>query len=421
MRVLPGTVVAHVYERASEGTGCAPGRQVAEDALAAVVFWGAVVLGAYTLIGYLLLLVAWDAVVSLRSAAHYLAGEVHRRVPRPTVEWPRVSVLIAAHNEVSCIRQKIENTLALDYPADKLEVLVGSDGSTDGTDEIVREYAGRRVQLSPAMRYGKASVLNRLARMAAGELWLFTDANTTIQPDALRSLATRIRAPEVGAVCGRLRLVPRGGGVPHEGLYWQYENLLKLYESRHGAVMGANGGLYLLRASEWRPLPQDTIVDDFRVTMRTVLRGRQVTYAPDAVAFEETAVDVAGELARHVRISAGNFQSLGELWPLLGRRSFAGFAFWSHKVLRWCLPLFLMAALVASATLAAQPFYAVALLIQLALYGLVFARRTGWVPQVTGLNSILYFMEINAAIAMGFARFVRGSQPATWARTRRAA
>jgi cellulose synthase/poly-beta-1,6-N-acetylglucosamine synthase-like glycosyltransferase len=387
--------------------------------LAAGLFWMALALVAYTYGGYLLVLVAVDAVDALRRNAAWLAAPGERRRATTAPELPRVTVLIAAYNEESCLREKLENTLALAYPADRLEILVGSDGSTDATDAIVTSFAARGVRLSAAPRGGKVAVLNRLTREATGTLWLFTDANTMLEPDALCRLVDRARDPWVGGVSGRLRLVAPEGGVAGEGAYWKYENLLKLYESRRGALMGANGGLYLLRASEWRPLPGDTIVDDFLVSMRVVAGGRRLVYAPEAVATEETAVDLQGEFRRRVRIAAGNFQSLGELSPLLFRRDFAAFAFWSHKLLRWLAPAFLLTMLLANVALAGRPFYALVLAGQLAFYGAALLRTP--VPGSLGRLVALarYFVEMNAALAVGFGRFLRGSQRATWQRTQR--
>jgi cellulose synthase/poly-beta-1,6-N-acetylglucosamine synthase-like glycosyltransferase len=387
--------------------------------LAAWIFWGALALCAYTYGGYLLTLVFVDALASLRATERFLSGSSDRRRPRAEGELPRVSVLIAAHNEASCIREKIENTLALNYPREQLEIWVGSDGSTDGTDAIVGEYASRGVLLSAAPRGGKVAVLNRLAQLARGELWLFTDANTAIERDALRPMVARMRDPKVGCVCGRLRLVSPDGAPAEEGLYWKYENLLKFYESKRGALMGANGGLYLLRRSEWRQLPPDTIVDDFLVTMRVIVEQRALVYAPEAVATEETAADFSGEFKRRVRISAGNFQSLRELSPLLTRWSFEGFAFWSHKMLRWCGPLLLLAAFVANLVLVTRPFYAVLLLGQLALYGAAALSRLGLASGLRGASTAQYFVEMNVAVFMGLLRFVRGTQTATWIPTQR--
>ncbi len=389
--------------------------------MAAWVFWSATALTFYTYVGYLILLVLMDALADLAANLRALSDQ-----PAPGArpeELPTVTVLIAAYNEESCLREKLQNTLAFDYPPEKLTILVGSDGSTDATDEIVRSFGSRGVRLSAAPRAGKAQVLNRLARFAPGQVWLFTDANTLIAPDALRLMTARLRDPRIGGVCGRLRIVAPNEAVASEGLYWKYETLLKIYESRRSALIGANGGLYCIRREEWQPLPPDTVVDDFLVSMRIVACGRGFIYEPRAVAAESASADLAGEFRRHVRISAGNYQALRELRALLIRRSFAAFAFWSHKVLRWSVPLFLLLAFLSNLLLLGRgPFYVLTLGIQLAVLAAALVpqdRLPGLPGRICGLAR--YFVEMNAALAVGLLRYLRRAQTVTWQRTDRAA
>lgn len=330
---------------------------------------------------------------------------------------PRLSVLIAAHDESAVIAAKIANTLAFDWPKEKLEILIGSDGSSDGTDEIVREHAGQGVVLSAAPRAGKASVLNRLARLATGDIFLFTDANTMIAPDAAQLLCARLNDHRVAVASGKLRLMTPEGGDACEGLYWRYETLLKRYESRAGALVGANGGLYVLRSSLWEPLRPDTIVDDFVVSMRPLMKGFQAVYEPRAVAEEETAPSVAAEWRRRVRIAAGNFQSLRELHPLLRSPSFAGLAFWSHKIVRWAAPFALALMLVSSAFLIPSPVWTAVFALQVGFYALALAGRMGARGAVPSLAR--YFTEMNAALVVGLVKCLRGSQAAAWQRTAR--
>lgn len=380
-----------------------------------VLYWLALGVLAYAYGGYLLVLVAIDAARRLRTTVRMISAPTTRD-PSEVRAWPKVSVLIAAHDEAAVIDAKLANTFALDYPRDRLEVLVGSDGSTDGTDERVLGWSERGVRLSAAPRAGKASVLDRLARVASGTLWLFTDANTLLEPGALRRLVVALRGPSIGAACGRLRLVPPRGGPSEESVYWRFESVLKAYESRCGTIVGANGGLYLLRASEWRSLPADAIVDDFLVTMRVVAAGRRVVYVPEAVAVETTS-DASGEFRRRTRIAAGNYRALRELWPVLVRLDFGGFALWSHKVARWLGPSCLVAALVANVALASRPVYAVLLALQLSAYALASVE-----PPSLGRFSRLvrHFLLMNAALGWGFVQAVRGQATATWQRTERA-
>lgn len=368
----------------------------------------------WTYAGWLLALVAVDAWRRLRLAARAPVPAAAKSTRGP----PTVSVLIAAHDEASVIEGKLDNTLALDWPRDRLEILVGSDGSTDGTDELVRAYEDKGVVLSTAARAGKAAVLNRLAKRATGDVLLFTDANTIIARDALRHLCAALEVPGTGAVSGRLRLVTPDGGDASEGLYWRYETLLKTYESKVGALVGANGGLYVLRASLWQPLREDTIVDDFVVSMRPLLRGLRVVYEPRAVAVEETAPTPRGEWRRRVRIAAGNFQSLRELHPLLTRPSLSGLAFWSHKIFRWLAPFALLVMLMTSAVMASSSLvWAAVFASQVAFYALAVAGRLGLQGRLPSLAR--YFTEMNAALVVGLVRCLRGSQAAAWQRTPR--
>jgi cellulose synthase/poly-beta-1,6-N-acetylglucosamine synthase-like glycosyltransferase len=364
--------------------------------------------------GYLLVLVALDA--GRRVRARWAALTSVPTGPVPRLPWrPKVSVLVAAHDEAACIGAKIENTLAFDYPADRLELLVGSDGSTDGTDAIVGRFADRDVRLSRGPRAGKAGVLNRLARLAQGDVLLFTDANTHVAPDALRRLVEALGDPSVGGASGQLRLVTPSGASAEEGLYWRLENLLKSYESEAGALMGANGGLYALKADAWRPLPEGTVVDDLVVSMRVLLEGRRLVWVPAALAVEETSPGPV-ERRRRVRIAAGNFQALPLLAPLLFGRGLVSFAFWSHKLLRWTGPLWM------GLLLAASPWMAggrALLVLQFVGYLLALLPAC-WVARLGApMRAWCTFASMNGAFVLGFIRHLRGRQTAVWQRTER--
>jgi cellulose synthase/poly-beta-1,6-N-acetylglucosamine synthase-like glycosyltransferase len=391
--------------------------------MAKIFFWVAILLLAHTYVFYPLLLIAWEAAERALGNARALRGGAPLREPSAHDFVPRVTLLVAAYNEERCIADKIRNALSADYPQDRLEVIVGSDGSSDATDAIVRARCEPRVRLCSARRAGKSSVLNRCIPSASGEIIVLSDANTRVAPDAIRKLVRHFASPEVGAVCGCLRLSsPRRAGY-EEGAYWTYESLIKLYEGKRGAVMGANGGLYAIRRSLFQALPPSTIVDDFVLPLRILERGYQVRYEPEAVAREETTEDYRREFARRARIAAGNFQSLGVLRRLLSPwAGFPAFAFWSHKVLRWMAPALMLMTLVANVFLAARPFYAATLGAQVAFYGLALAggrRAFAGVPR-RAASAAYYFVVMNAAIALGFWRFVWGSQNPAWERTARA-
>src|SRR6185503_12633420 len=180
-----------------------------------------------------------------------------------------------------------ENSLALKYPAHRFEVLIGSDGSTDGTNEIVQLCEDTRVRLSAAARAGKTTVLNRCIPMAQGDIIVLSDANTMIEPEAIEALVRHFEDPDVGAVCGKLRLYNPTKQDYEESAYWNYESLIKFYEGKRGSVVGANGGLYAIRRRLFTKLPPSTIVDDFVIPLRILEQGYQVVYEAGAVAHEE--------------------------------------------------------------------------------------------------------------------------------------
>ncbi|MHB1846212.1 MAG: glycosyltransferase family 2 protein [Deltaproteobacteria bacterium] len=403
-------------------------------ALELLVF-GSLGLVAYAYLGYPLLLVALDALQQAASNVARLRRGLDRRRGREPSEPPYVTLVIAAYNEARVIREKLENCLALDYPPDRLEILVGSDGSTDATDEIVRAFAFRGVTLSCAPRGGKAKVLDRLIPMAKGELVVLSDANTMFRADALRRLVSRMDDPEVGAVCGQLKFVPslpatagvggRGGDAgEREGLYWTYESLLKLYEGKLGCVVGANGGIYAIRRRLFQPLPRGTITDDFVIPLRLLAAGYRVLYEPAAVAYEDAPEAVSTEFGRRVRIGAGNYQSLSLLGALArSPRPFAAAAFVSHKLLRWVTPFLLTFGLAGSLALWSHPLVRVALLLQLAFYAAAVRGGFGGAASPAGKACRLahYFVSMNLALAVGGWRHLRQTQSAAWDRTPRPA
>jgi len=389
----------------------------------AIAFWVAILAVAHTYVLFPLLLVLADAVAQARSAWTYLGGSERRRPPAQ-LGLPTVSVLIAAHNEASCISRRIENLLGQDYPEGKLEILIGSDASTDGTDEIVRRFASRGVKLSSGARSGKAGVLARLLGMATGEVLVLTDANTDFERDAIRRLVQPLRDPACGLVCGRLTMHTPLGAPVAEGAYWRLESLLKLYESRRGCVMGANGAIYAVRKQLFPPFPAGTVVDDFVAALRVLELGYEVRYEPEAIAHEETAPGGAAEYKRRVRIAAGCFRALWIHRGLLSPRyGFTAVALWSHKVFRWLTPQALIFALIANVLLATQSWvYAAILMAQCAGYSFAALGLLNLAPKAlrSPANAAAHFVEMNAALLVGFWKFSRGVQGQTWTPTERA-
>ncbi|HYD51190.1 MAG TPA: glycosyltransferase family 2 protein [Gemmatimonadaceae bacterium] len=393
------------------------------------LFWFSTAAVAWSYLGYPLVLLVWSGLSDALGALRFVGGGPDRRASPGGQLLPRISIVFSAFDEEEVVTRKIENCLALDYPADRLEILVGCDGCTDRTAQLAREAGGARVTVHELFpRAGKAAVLSRLVPRATGDLVVLTDANVMLDRGALHALARRFRDGAVGAVVGRLRLFNPSRKDFEETLYWRYETMLKYLEGQRGCVLGANGGIYAIRRLLFAPLEPDTVTDDFVIPMRIALRGWRVPYEPNAVALEETTEDAGREFGRRARIGAGNWQALSRVQGLLDPRTgFPFFGFVSHKLLRWAAPFLLGAALLASLVLSAAPeawLYRLALLAQLGFYGLAVLGGSGLRLAHRGVARAAsvahYFVSMNAALAVGLWRHLRGLQGATWERTARA-
>jgi cellulose synthase/poly-beta-1,6-N-acetylglucosamine synthase-like glycosyltransferase len=375
----------------------------------------------YAYVAYPVLLFMLAACVQAVRDLSYLVRRTDRR--SRSVEWPSVSILIAAYNEEPVIGRTIRSTLAQDYPGDRLEVIIGSDASTDRTVAVAEEYSaqGVRVMAFPRRR-GKMAVINDCAARALGDVLVFTDANTVLGPNSVRNLVRHFHDPRVGAVCGEVRLLTPAGSPAAEGAYWHYEVILKILESRLNAVLGANGPIYAVRRQIFPRLRDNLITDDFVIPMKIRARGFRVVYDPEAIAFEEAPSTMSDEFRRRVRIGAGNWQVLCECSSLLlPWKGFVSLAFWSHKVLRWLTPFLLTAAFGANLALLGQPFWAGVFAVQVAFYGsaaLGYGLRRLRLPGGP-LRLATYFAAINAALALGLLKGVLGMQRPAWQRTAR--
>lgn len=389
--------------------------------MATVLFWAAVAWVAYTYVGYPLLLWLWT-----------------RRTPRPAprapadADLPLVSVIIAAHDEEAFIVAKLANCAAVDYPPDRIEFLIGSDGSRDATNALVRAHAGPNVRLLAFAEWrGKAAVLNDLVAAARGEIVVFTDANTELEPPAIRRLVAHFGDPRVGGVGGHLVLAragaPRRQAEADESLYWRYETAIKAMEGQLGILAAAPGALHGHRRALVSPLPtQRVLSDDMYVTGKVLLHGYAVTYEPGAVGRETAAPETRGELQRKIRVAESAFNTLPDLWPLLlpGRGRVTGrvaWMFWSHKIIRWLVPLFLLVIFGANLFLLSQPLYQGLLAAQAAFYA---AAALGyWLdgrrPLPWWLSFPYYFAGANLALLLGGLRSLTRPATATWSRVAR--
>ena len=353
------------------------------------VFWIAAALVFYVYLGYPLLMAA-------------LRAFIRRPVRRAAIE-PSLTLLIPAFNEAAVIERKIRNAVEVDYPSDKLEIIVASDGSTDGTVAIAQEFArhGRIRLLAFPRNRGKMATLNAAVLEAHGAIIVFSDAPAVLDRDALRRLVENFADPAVGAVSGRYTVVKASEVKTgaSEDIYWRYETFLKTCESQLGSTLGAHGHLYAIRR-ELYPFPDPAVInDDYVIPLSVVSKGLRAIYEPSAIVHEE-AREMSG-FGRRVRISAGNIQQLALMRSLLRPfRPLPLLFFVSHKVLRLLVPLAMVAAFVASLSLAGSPVYRAALCCQsifylLAVCGAIARLR----PKVLMLP--FYFSSINAAVFPG--------------------
>jgi biofilm PGA synthesis N-glycosyltransferase PgaC len=385
------------------------------------LFWLSLVVVFYTYVGYGLALLA---LVRLRRLVYGKRAVA----PVPVGGYPTLTLVVAAYNEEACMESKIQNTLALDYPAGLLTLLFVTDGSTDGTPDVVRRYPGIKL-LHSSERRGKIHAIHRAMHVVTTEVVVFTDANTHLNRESLRYLARHYQDPAVGAVSGEKRVAigDRSDATAGEGMYWRYESTLKKWDSELYSVVGAAGELFSVRRALYREVPPDTILDDFMISMQIAERGYRIVYEPEAYARELSSENVAEELKRKVRIAAGGIQSIIRLKGLLNplRHPVLCFQYVGHRVLRWTVaPFLLLLALVSNVVLAmtgpAFP-YGILLAGQLLFYGLALA---GWFLETRQIkNKVLfvpyYFCMMNYAVVRGIGRYLSGRQSAAWEKSRR--
>jgi hypothetical protein len=380
-----------------------------ETEVATTVFWAAVLTLGYVYIGYPLVLRAWAALTTKTIAVAPCE--------------PRVCLLIAANDEAAVIGRKLHNSLALDYPAGRLQIVVASDGSQDGTDDIVRGFAPR-VQLYPHQpRRGKIAAINDAMRSIDAEVVVLSDANTFLRRDAIRKLVRNFADPEVGAVSGDVILTGERAALgASEDLYYRYERHLQRLESEIGSLVGVDGALYAVRGALFTPPPGDTILDDMAIPMAILRSGYRVVFEPEALAEEAGSGSASEEFWRKVRVVAGAVQFL--MRPDSGAplsRAQALFTLISHKALRWMSPAFAGVAFIASARLApSSAFFTSVLFAEIAVLLLGIA---GCVPAIRRVRFVAlahYFCLVQTAAAVGVARGLAGRQPVVWRRFARA-
>jgi len=389
-----------------------------------ILFWGMLFTVFYAYIGYGILI--------------FLINRVRRMMRRPGRPEgaegfePEVTLFIAAYNERDVVADKMKNITELDYPREKLHVLWVTDGSDDGTPELLAGYDGVQVHHHP-QRSGKIGAMNRGMKFVKTPVVVFCDANTLLSPSSIRRIVRLFADPKVGCVSGEKRILSRekdtaaGAG---EGLYWRYESALKKWDAELYSVAGAAGELFAIRTHLYKEMEHDTLLDDFMISLRVAQQGYTIQYDPEAYAIEAPSANVREELKRKIRISAGGLQSVIRLRALLNIFKYRtlSFQYFSHRVLRWTLaPLSLLLMIPVSAVLALDEtdpgigLYTLLFWGQVAFY---LSALAGWylenrLIRIKLLFVPYYFFIMNLSVFLGFRRLVKGSQSVNWVRAKR--
>ncbi|WP_431214322.1 glycosyltransferase family 2 protein [Puia sp. P3] len=347
----------------------------------------------------------------------------------PAADLPAVTLIIAAYNEEDFIREKIANTLALEYPEDKLQIIFITDGSSDATPTLARGY-DRITVLHRPERKGKVAAMHRAMQQVTTPIAIFSDANTLLNKESIYNIARHYLDPKTGGVAGEKRswkpATARVAGIG-EGLYWKYESFLKKQDAELYTVVGAAGELFSIRTQLYEPVGDNVLLDDFVISLRVCQKGYRVHYEPDAYAMETPSASLKDERKRKIRISAGAFQSMGMLAGLLNffKYPVLSFQYISHRVLRWTLcPLLLPVIFIFNLVLVldgAGRLYELVLAGQILFY---LAAIAGWMLANRNVKSKLlyvpyYFFFLNFSLYQGFFRHLRGRQSVLWDKARR--
>lgn len=389
-----------------------------------IVFWILIFIVFYSYIGYgiiLFLLIKLKRLLKKSSDPSSI-----------NLELPEVTLFITAYNEKDFVHQKLNNSFNLDYPADKLKIMWVTDGSDDGTPDVLRQYQNVIV-LHDDLRKGKISAMNRGIKYVTSPIVVFSDANTLLGKQSIREIVRLFIKPGVGCVSGEKRIFKKdkdsaaGAG---EGLYWKYESKLKQWDAELYSVVGAAGELFAVRTELYQMVEPDTLLDDFIISLRIAMQGYTIQYSPEAYAMETSSVNVKEEMKRKIRIAAGGIQSVIRLRSLLNifKYGVLSFQYISHRVLRWTLaplslPLILILNLIVALNdgLFAPSLYSIMFWLQIVFYS---AALIGWYLEnkqlrIKALFIPYYFFIMNLSIFLGLKRFLTRQQSVNWERAQR--
>jgi cellulose synthase/poly-beta-1,6-N-acetylglucosamine synthase-like glycosyltransferase len=390
-----------------------------------ITCWILIFIIVYTYVGYGILLYA---IIKIRRFF-----KIGKKTIIDDSYQPEVTLFIAAYNEKEYVAAKMKNTLSLDYPKDKLHIIWVTDGSNDGTPNLLKEYPNTTVHHLDE-RNGKIGAMNRGMEFVKTPIVIFSDANTNLGKESIKRIVQLFSNPKVGCVSGEKRIIDKESDVASgagEGLYWKYESTLKKWDAELYSVVGAAGELFAIRTALYRHVEKDTILDDFIISLRVAQDGYTIQYDPEAYAIETASANVKEELKRKIRISAGGIQSIVRLKSLLNIFKYGtlSFQYISHRVLRWSLtPLCLVLMIPVLTILALQEG-----LFSLSIYTLFFwlqilfyaAALFGWFlenreTRIKILFIPYYFFIMNLSVILGFFRYINNTQSVNWERSKRA-
>ena len=382
------------------------------------IFWAGLAIVVYTYIGYAL-------VISILAK---IKKNQNKFEAWDESELPTVTLVVPAFNEADFIETKIANCKALRYPKDKLTLLFVADGSSDETPQLIAQHDDVKLLFAPP-RKGKAAAINRAMKIVDTDIVVFNDANTLLDEHTILNLVQPFTDKKVAGASGEKQIIIRnedGTNAKGEGLYWKYESYLKRKDAEVASVMGAAGELIAFRTNMVTHLEEDTILDDFMMSLRMVEQGYKIAYVPEARAVETASATVTDELTRKVRIAAGGWQAMQRLSSLLGfwKHPLVSFMYVSHRVLRWSVSAFLLPILflLNGFLLGQGAMYQLLFVAQVLFYALAFV---GYVNQLNPNQRKVFFVPfyftiMNYAVWAGFFRFKKGSQSAAWQRAQRA-
>jgi cellulose synthase/poly-beta-1,6-N-acetylglucosamine synthase-like glycosyltransferase len=383
-----------------------------------IIFWACICAVFYNYVGYPLILFGLSALYQAKTDLRFLFGEKDRRNTQLADVLPRVAVLMSAYNEEAVIEAKAKNLLELDYPQERLEILIGLDAPSDATARLLEPVQSDHFHvIHYSDRQGKLKVLSALAQRTTAQVLVITDADANLERNCIRHLARHFVDPRVGAVSGEaIRLVGKNVDPGAEALYWKYESALRFLENRINCSMGSVGCVLAVRNSLFRQ-SKPSIVEDLQIPLDIRFSGYRVVYDPEAIATEGIAPNFSAQFARRVRVGAGNFQTLFTNFKCLNpKNGLLAFSFFSHRVLRWLAPFFLIIAFLCSVLMVGRLGFAALLVAQIAFYS---AALLGYWLKARGKRAGLltvpfHFCLMNLALFLGLFKYLSGSQSLTW-------